>query len=182
MGYNKADIDDLIADCKKGNSRAQFKLYNRYCNSMFNTAYRIVFDKQEAENIMQDAFLSAFTKLDKYKSEFSFGTWLKRIVINKSISHLRSKKNHNQLFDSTAIYLDDRMQENVEDYANTGVKQIIENMKRLNDSYRTVLSLNLIEGYNYEEISEILGISNQNSRTIASRAKAKLRQLIIQNK
>ncbi len=181
MRYDKTDIDYLIAESKKGNSRAQFNLYNRYCNSMFNTAYRIVYDKQEAENIMQDAFLSAFTKLDKYKSEFSFGSWLKRIVINRSISHLRSRKNYNQLFDSTAIYLDDMMQEKTVDYTNTGVKQIIENMKKLSDSYRTVLSLNLIEGYNYEEISEILGISNQNCRTIASRAKAKLRQLIIQN-
>jgi RNA polymerase sigma-70 factor (ECF subfamily) len=182
MQNDKENIELLLKACEKGDSMAQMKIYNKYSHAMFNTAYRIISDTHEAENIMQDAFLAAFTKLDVYNGKFSFGIWLKRIVINKSISHLRSKKRYFELFDETYEIVEEKI--NSEDIAslNTEVGKIIENIKILKDNYRIALNLNLIEGYDYEEISEILGISNQNSRTIVSRAKIKLRGMLKINK
>ena len=83
---------DLIEACKKGNRKAQFELYRLYHAAMYNTTLRIVGDSDDAEDVMQEAFLKAFTKLGTYRKEVSFGAWLKRIVINKSLDFLRLKK------------------------------------------------------------------------------------------
>jgi len=177
MQNHNNNIEQLLVACESGDNRAQLLLYKKYFHAMFNTSYRIVNDIQDAENIMQDSFLAAFTKLALYNGSSSFGAWLKRIVINKSISHLRKKKNYSELFDETMEIPDITY----EDYGEKKylVDEVVSSMYELKENYRIPLSLNLLEGYDYEEISEILGITNQNSRTIVSRAKTKLREMII---
>lgn len=145
---------------------------------MFNVAFRIVKDRFEAEDIMQDSFLSAFTKLDTIKDTMTFGAWLKRIVINNSIYHFNKNNKYQDIPLDDVIYKMEDNQGVSEDYEFTSIKaqQILETMKLLKDNYRIALNLHLIEGYDYEEISEIMNMSYANCRTTISRAKQSLRQ------
>ena len=177
MRNNQNNIEQLLFACKSGDNRAQLYIYKQYYHSMFNTAYRLLQDKQEAEDLMQESFLIAFTKLDLYNGNYSFGTWLKKIVINKSISYLRSKKYFNEIFDDIFEIQDDKTPST--DTTEYKVKEVVEQMYLLKDKFRIPLSLNLLEGYDYDEIAEILNITNQNCRTIVSRAKSKLRNKLI---
>lgn len=141
---------------------------------MYNVCLRIINNEMEAEDIMQESFLKAFKKIDTYKGEVSFGAWLKKIVVNSSLDYLKKRKVQFDQIDERVI---EKSEERTEgDGVNVG---LIKNaIRSLPDSYRTILSLILIEGYDHEEISHILGISNSASRTQFSRAKSKLRELL----
>ena len=182
MTLTKQNIDQLIEQCKTGNQRAQLEVYNRYYKAMFNTAYRIVKDKFEAEDIMQDSFLSAFTKLDSLKETKTFGAWLKRIVINNSIYWYNKSTKYDEVPLDDVLYKVEDDSGIPEDYQFTNIKanQVLETMKSLKDSYRISLTLNLIEGYDYDEICEIMDISYANCRTTISRAKESLRKKMMQ--
>jgi RNA polymerase sigma-70 factor (ECF subfamily) len=145
---------------------------------MYNTALRIVKDGAEAQDIMQESFLNAFTKLDSFKGEVTFGSWLKRIVINKSIYHYRKQQKKNEVALDDVIHKVEDNDMIVSDHAITELKaqKVMETMKLLKDNYRVSLTLHLIEGYDYEEISSIMNISYANCRTTISRAKESLRK------
>jgi RNA polymerase sigma factor (sigma-70 family) len=166
---------DLIDGCKTGDQKAQFQIYKLYYKAMYNTSLRIVSDTMEAEDIMQEAFLSAFEKIDTYSGIVSFGAWLKKIVINRSLDSLNRRKaifedidTHVGIKDSSS---DDLAQKEEIDVRVEEVKQAIE---KLPDGYRIILSLYLLEGYDHDEIGEILSITSSTSRSQLSRAKQKL--------
>lgn len=172
---------DLVEACKRGDQKAQFQLYRLYYVAMYNTTLRIVGDPDDAEDVMQEAFLKAFTKLDSYRQEVSFGAWLKRIVINKALDFLRLKKEQLSLEDAgPAVEMEDNSQEEAE--AAYRAEEIREAIYGLPEGYRVVLSLILLEGYDHEEVSSILHISNATSRTQFHRAKKKLIELLKKNK
>ncbi|MDV7139304.1 RNA polymerase sigma factor [Maribacter sp. TH_r10] len=181
MSQVKEHTDDLIPLCLKGNQNAQMEIYNRYYKAMYNTSVRIVKDSAEAEDVMQESFLSAFTKLHTFKGEVTFGSWLKRIVINNSIYHYRKNQKKNEVALDDILYKVEDNDGVASDHVFTGQKaqKVMETMKRLKDNYRISLTLYLIEGYDYEEISEIMNISYANCRTTISRAKESLRKKMI---
>ena len=144
---------------------------------MYNTAHRILKDNFEAEDIMQEAFLTAFTKLNSYKGEVAFGAWLKRIVINKSLTQ-QKKNNRYQEVKMEVIPNDETGNEKI-DYQGLNPKNVLNTLQSLKDNYRVILTLNLIEGYDYEEIAQILNYTNENVRTTVSRAKKKLKQVLL---
>ncbi|MGB5666556.1 MAG: RNA polymerase sigma factor [Maribacter sp.] len=181
MSHEREHTDALIQLCLEGKQSAQMEIYNRYYKAMYNTAFRIVKNSAEAEDIMQESFLSAFTKLHSFKGEVTFGSWLKRIVINNSIYHYRKQQKKNE------VALDDIMYK-VEDndgiasdhvFTEQKAQEVMETMKRLKDNYRISLTLYLLEGYDYEEISTIMNMSYANCRTTISRAKESLRKKMI---
>ncbi len=178
MTPTKLNTEQLVELCKSGNQSAQLEIYNRYYKAMYNASLRIVKDDFEAEDIMQDSFLMAFTKLGTLKESKIFGPWLKRIVINNSIYHYKKKNKTKEVPLDDILY---KVEENGDgfesnhNFTDIKVKQILNAMKLLKDNYRIALTLNLIEGYDYEEISGILNISNANCRTTISRAKESLR-------
>ena len=164
-----------------GKQSAQLEVYNRYYKAMFNTALRIVKDTAQAEDIMQESFLSAFTKLHTFKGEVTFGSWLKRIVINNSIHQYRKQQKKNEVALDEVLYKVEDNDGIASDHVFTELKaqKVIETMKDLKDNYRVSLTLHLIEGFDYEEISEIMNISYANCRTTVSRAKESLRRKLI---
>ena len=165
---------EIIDQCREGSQKAQFQLYKLYYKPMFSVCMRIVNDDAEAEDVMQEAFLRAFTKIDTYKGEVSFGAWLKRIVINRSLDYLKKRKVQFEEINEKSTQISDYQMETKE----VNVQAIKDAIQKLPDGYRVVLSLYLIEGYDHEEISNILGISNSNSRTQYLRAKNKLRDIL----
>jgi len=184
LSQQNEHIDTLLQLCMQGKQSAQLEIYNRYYKAMYNTAFRIVKHTAEAEDVMQESFLSAFTKLHTFKGDVAFGAWLKRIVINNSIYHYKKQQK------KRADDLDDVMYK-VEDnegvasdqngYTELKAQKVMETMKSLKDNYRVSLTLHLIEGYDYEEISEIMNISYANCRTMISRAKQSLRKKLTVN-
>ena len=170
---------ELIALCKLGNRKAQFELYNLYAKAMFNTCLRIVREKEEAEDALQESFLEAFTKLDYFRGESTFGAWLKSIVVNKALNKLRLRK---IIFEDIDNYHNDfeinEERDFFEDHTNFAVEKIKSAINSLPDGFRIVLNLYLFEGYDHHEISQILGISESTSRSQYIRGKSKLLGLI----
>nr|WP_178991832.1 RNA polymerase sigma factor [Winogradskyella schleiferi] len=164
----------IVEKCKQNDRHAQMQLYNQYCDGMLMVAFRFVKDTLEAEDIVQEAFIKAFSKLEQYKAEVSFGAWLKRIVINRCIDVLKSKRQRLvELEDYHLNVIEDNEEEwTVEDGITLeAVKLAIE---ALPEKYKYVVMLYLMEGYDHQEIAEILNITEVASRTQLSRGKQKL--------
>jgi len=171
-----ADIPELIIAAKNNDQKAQMILYERYVQAMYNTACRIVGNSDDAEDVTQEAFIKAFEKLEHFKGTATFGAWLKRIVINQSLNWLRKNKN---------LQYDELTNLSIE--AETEIELPAENIKitcmlkaidELKDNYKIAINLHYIEGYDYEEMMQILNLSYANVRTLVSRAKKKLKSIL----
>lgn len=178
MTLTNQNIEHVLLLCKSGNQQAQMEVYNRYYKAMYNTSLRIVKHSFEAEDIMQDSFLTAFTKLDSLKEMKTFGSWLKRIVINNSIYHYKKSNRYQEVALDDVLYKVEETSRIPEDYVIKSLKanQVLETIKTLKSNYQTCLTLHLIEGFDYDEICEIMDISAANCRTMISRAKESLRK------
>jgi RNA polymerase sigma-70 factor (ECF subfamily) len=170
------NIEQLLTLCKQNSQKAQFEIYNRYCKAMYNVALRIVKDTHFAEDVMQEGFLKAFQKLDTFRNEVAFGAWLKRIIVNYSIDFYKKNSffTHDD-FESKAYKIVEDSVEQESDYTQLKAQEVMKALHSLKESYRVILTLNLIEGYDYEEICQILDISATNCRTTISRAKESLK-------
>ncbi|HEV7781766.1 MAG TPA: RNA polymerase sigma factor [Chitinophagaceae bacterium] len=164
--------DELVARCKQGDAPSYERLYRQYAKAMFNTSLRIVNNVADAEDVLQESFVAAF-QLDRFDYSSTFGAWLKRIVINRSIDLLRKRK-------LQVIHIEDTPAENIaeeiaeEENVQLKVEEIKKAVAGLPDGYRTVISLSLFEGYDYEEIAEIMNITESTVRTQYHRARQKI--------
>jgi len=173
----------ILKQCRKGDRKAQLLLYKTYYKAMYNTAYRILKNANLAEDAMQEAFLDAFRKLDQYDGRSTFGYWLKRIVKHNSLDLLRKEKSFTSLESEWLAVQEERGQE--PDYLEILALKadiIRDTIMNLPDEKRIILSLYLIEGYDHEEISYVLGLSHAAVRTRYSRAKNALVQILSENK
>jgi len=170
--------DDLVERCKQGDARSYETLYQQYAKAMFNTSLRIVNNASDAEDVLQEAFMDAFRYLADFNYKSTFGAWLKRIVINKSINVLRKRKGDFVDIDTTPVA--EMPSDEVLDEENIQLKvaEIKKAVTKLPNGYRTVLTLYLFEGYDHEEIAEIMKISESTVRTQYHRAKHKLLHII----
>jgi RNA polymerase sigma factor (sigma-70 family) len=164
----------LIDRCRTGDRKAQFELYKMYYKSMYSVSLRILGNATDAEDAMQEAFLNAFRNIDSYQGKVSFGVWLRKITINRSLDYLKKRKiKFEEVTERNA-----GPDENDTYVGEVDVKRIHKAIQALPDGYRVVLSLHLIEGYDHEEISQILHITNSASRTQYLRAKNKLKEIL----
>jgi RNA polymerase sigma factor (sigma-70 family) len=177
------DIHQHLVDrCKKNDQKAQLELYKLYHKAMYNTCLRIIKDDVLASDVMQEAFLMVFEKIASFKGNSTFGAWLKRVVINKSLDELKKQK---ILFDSieTSAEVYNIQEEQFysgekEDEITNKINLVKNALNRLPDGYRIVLSLYLFEGYDYEEISQILNIGESSVRSQFTRARQKLIEIL----
>ena len=172
--------DDLVEKCKKGDSRSYETLYQQYAKAMYNTSLRIVNNSSDAEDVLQEAFMDAFRYLNDFNYKSTFGAWLKRIVINKSINILRKHKA--DLVDIEKASVQEMPNDEVldEEQIQFKVAEVKKAITMLPNGYRTVLTLYLFEGYDHEEIADIMRISQSTVRTQYHRAKQKLLHIIKQ--
>jgi len=175
---------DLVEQCKRGESKSQYELYKHYSKAMFSVCMRILNHVGEAEDVLQESFIDAFAKIGDFRQQATFGVWLKQIVVNKAINQLRSRKvelvnidaynfggDENDIADYTT-------EPHNEDETKFEVERVRRGMEQLPEGFRVVLSLYLFEGYDHEEIGNILGISETTSRTQYMRAKKRLLEII----
>lgn len=171
---------DLIERSKQGDTKTQYKLYALYVEAMFNVCMRMVKIKEDAEDILQESFIEAFKNLNNFRYESTFGAWLKRIVINKSINHLKLKKLPLITIENDNYSIQNNTEEHQDNNLNFDVNRIKKGITLLPQGYQTIINLYLIEGYDHVEISEVLGINTSTSKSQYHRAKKRLIEIMHQ--
>ena len=167
----------LVEKCRKNDQRAQMELYDAYSQAMFTTAFNFVKDDALAQDLMQEAFIKAFKKIDSYSGEATFGAWLKRIVINQSLDWLKSKKVQTVEWDEQVFDVMEEDTWEMED--NFNVKSVLQCIEELPQKCKNVVKLYLLEGYDHQEVAQILEISEVASRSQLSRGKNKIKELLM---
>jgi len=169
----------LIDQCKNGDPRAQYQLYHLYAKQMLNISVRIVNNQMEAEDVLQESFINAFTKIKNFRGDSSFGSWLKRIVINTSLNVVKRKKHFYE--DLKEDQIANEPEENDEKEVSYTIKDIQEALVQLADGYRVIFSMYMFEDMSHNEIAEELNISVNTSKSQLSRARSKMKELMIKN-
>ena len=170
---------DLIAESIKGSNKARYQLYQLDSKAMFNVCYRMMNQREEAEDMLQEAFVVAFQKLDTFRNESGFGSWLKTITIRTCINALNKRKLDLRYIDD--LHRFETPEEEPEEALYT-TENILEAMKQLPEGGRLVFSLYLLEGYDHGEIAQILNITESTSKSQYMRAKRRVYELLKQTK
>ena len=168
-------LPEILERCKQNDRRAQLQLYRKYCDGMYYVAFRFLKNRFDAEEAMQEGFVKAFAKMYQFNGEVTFGAWLKRIVINRSIDMLKAKKLELVAINEQTLGKVDEFDDWSVDDGIT-LDQIKEAIDDLPERYRYAVMLFLVEGYDHQEISEILDITEVASRTLVHRGKKKLQE------
>ena len=167
----------LIDRCLLDDRMAQYEIYKLYSKAMYNTAYRILGNDLDAEDMLQESFVSAFRNLKSYEGTASFGSWLKRIVVNNSINLVKKRRLQFESFEDQADV--DSITDSVEDTdIRYEVDLVKEGIAKLPDGYRVVISLYFLEGFDHKEIAEVLGVMESTSKSQYNRSKTKLREIL----
>lgn len=168
----EAQIDEieLIKLCKQGDDKSYTLLYHKYAKGIFNTIYRMVLHTGEAEDLLQEVFVDVFRNISNYRDYGNFGSWIKRIAINKTISLLRKRRI--VFIESEILELPDEIfDETAFDFT---VEEVIKAIQLLPVGYRTIVQLYLLENIQQDEIAKLLGISAVTVRTQYHRARKKI--------
>ena len=167
--------EQLIQKCINGDSKAQHMLYGQYSRAMYNICLRMLNNRMDAEDVLQNAFIDVFRGLKSYNGKSTLGAWIKRIVVNSNIDFLKKRRLYFEEIDDRLEVKDDLRANESQTY---DVSMVKHNICLLPDGYRVVFSLYLLEGYDHKEIAQILGITEATSKSQYSRAKKKLKELI----
>jgi len=169
--------EELIKACKRGERPAQKQLYEQHAPVMLGICYRYTSSLPEAEDVLQDAFVRVFSKLDQFRGEGDLGAWIRRIVVNCALNNLKKKQ------PKTSSWEDQPETEHppadADPMITIQVKELANLIRQLPDGYRIVFNLHAIEGYTHEEIGKMMGIRTVSSRTQYMRARALLAQKLI---
>ena len=166
----------LVENSKSGDRNSQYQLYELYVDAMYNIGMRFLGCKEDAEDVVQDSFIDAFKNLHKFKYESTFGAWLKRIVINKCINHLKVKRLPLSAINDHEFHLTEEVE--YERVAAVDILKVKTGIEKLPQGYRQIINLYLLEGFDHNEISEVLGITTSTSKSQYHRAKKKLVEII----
>lgn len=174
-------LDELIIQCKKQDAKAQGELYNRYSRALFTICLRYSPNYTEAEDNLQDAFLTIFKKMGQYEGKGSFEGWLKRITVNTVLQKYRKQRVF-EIVDEAQI--EDEADDEIESEG-VPLNFLLKIVQELPDRYRLVFSMYVLDGYQHKEIAELLGISDGTSKSNLARArnilKAKVEDYIKNN-
>jgi RNA polymerase sigma factor (sigma-70 family) len=166
----------LIESCKQGDRKAQFELYRLYSKAMYNICLRMMHTSENAEDALQNAFVDVFSKMHTYRYESPIGAWIKRIVINNCINLIKKKKLDLIELNENVLHIPEELSTPSE--PKYTIQNIQNAIQQLPDGYRVVFCLYAMEGYDHEEIGEILGVTEATSKSQYSRAKARLRDIL----
>ena len=172
--------DELVKGCLNNNQKAQKELFVKYSSVMFGVCMRYTSSKDDAEDVLQDAFIKVFNKLDKYSNKGSFEGWIRRIVVNTALDFIRKNKKMqlNSSIDDVGYGLK-KDQFVVEELTARELMKIIQNIPT---GYRTIFNMYAIEGFSHKEIARELGISESTSKSQLSRARSSIKELLVENK
>ncbi|MCL5245918.1 RNA polymerase sigma factor [Cellulophaga sp. 20_2_10] len=167
---------DIITKCKANNRKAQMQLYKQYCNGMYCVAMRFLKNEDDAQDVVQEAFINAFQKMDQFSGDVTFGAWLKKIVVHKCLDFIKANKDKHLELTETSLRVVEDNNWLVEDTVT--LPQIKFAIAQLPAKYKCVVQLYLIEGYDHSETSGILSITESACRTRLLRGKGLLKELL----
>lgn len=170
------DERTLADKCVEGDQLAQRKLFERYAPKMMGVCLRYTKDVEQAEDVMQDGFVKVFTKLEKYSGEGSLEGWVRRIMVNTALDHIRKNNKFNANVSMDAVEY--KVESDSDALASLMEEDLLKLIQEMPDGYRTVFNMFAIEGYSHKEIGEQLGVSENTSKSQYSRAKAYLRMKV----
>ncbi len=165
--------EELIEGCRKHDRNMQEKLYDKYARSMFVVALRYVKLEQEAEDILQEAFVKVFQSIGKFRKDSTLSYWIKRIVVNTALNHQRSKLYLYPMVDVTDLKKKGDEADAISSFSH---QELLRMIGELPDGCRTIFNLYAIEGYKHFEIAKLLKISEGTSKSQYSRAKSLLKE------
>jgi len=165
---------ELIQKCKENDYSAQLTVYKSYKDMMYNVSIRIVKIRDEAEDIVQESFIKGFEKIGQLKEDMSLGAWLKRIVINASLDHVRKQKKRIWIDEEKVFVKEEAEEIEIDEPEMITADRIKECINSLKEKYRIILVLYLIEDYNHREISELLQLKESTVRNQYKRGKDEL--------
>jgi RNA polymerase sigma-70 factor (ECF subfamily) len=168
-------LEQLIEQCKKNDAKAQSQIYKLFASKLFSLSLKYSRNHAEAEDNLQDAFVTIFKKIEQYKSKGSLEGWMKRIAINTALQRYRTVGvfnivNEGQIED-VSIEIDDD---------NIGIDYLLQIIQELPDRYRLVFNLYALDDYSHNEIAEMLEISTGTSKSNLARARQILKDKIEQ--
>jgi len=172
----KEDISEIIQGCLRGKREHQVQLYKQMYGYAMSIALRYSKYSEEAEEIVNDAFMKVFTKLNQYDAAQSFKTWFRRILINTSIDYYRRSEkhyNHLNIVEAYDVSVDDKV------ISALSEEEIVKLVQELPPAYRMVFNLSVMEGFAHQEIAEKLGITESTSRSNLMKARAKLQAMMV---
>ena len=169
------DLEDILKQCKKNNQNAQAILYNWLAPKLLGLCMRYMQDRDEAEDVMQDAFVKLFSNLSSYKGHGSFEGWAKRIAANTALTALNKK---NKIYFERNLQLVENIDFVEEESEHLSLQCILDCLSTLPDGYRTIINMYLLDGYSHKEISEKLGIAESSCRSQYARARQALMKLL----
>jgi RNA polymerase sigma-70 factor (ECF subfamily) len=170
--------ESLIKKCASGDALAQKAFYEKFAGKMMGVCLRYAKNVEEAEDVLQDAFIKIFNKLPEYVSKGSLEGWVRRVVVNTALDSYRKNKKHQKNVEADSVdYLLEQKNYIIESLNAQDLLLVINNLP---DGYRIVFNLFAIEGYSHKEIAERLGITESTSKSQYSRAKKILRSILEQ--
>jgi len=177
---DKADVERLVDECINGNRKSQELFYKSFYSKMMVVCMRYSINTEEAKDILHDGFIKIFNKLPGFKNEGSLEGWVRRIIVNNAIDHVRRKKEIYISYDNTNL-VDNINSENNEEIneqmlVKVKAELLLRLIQKLTPAYRTVFNMYVIENYSHKEIAEILGINIGTSKSNLAKAKIKLRE------
>ncbi len=168
-------VDEKIVEgCIAGKRRAQNQLYQKYAPGMFGVCLRYCKNTAEAEDILQEGFIKIFKNVKKYRKEGSFEGWIRRIMVNSAITHFNKNKIHFEDINEEKMEFPEETETN-ETFTPVDQEVLLNLIQNMPEGYRMVLNLYVFEGYNHKEISEILNISENTSKSQLSKARKYLK-------
>ena len=167
---------NIIEGCINGEKEAQFQFYKLYAKAMYNICYRITNNASDAEDALQEAFISAFKNMNQFEGRSSVGSWLKKIVVRQALRYVQKSRIEWQELQSEHLYVSE--DENGDTDYVKDISRIRSALQQLPDGYRIIFSLYLLEGYDHGEIAQILNISESTSKSQYNRAKKKIKEIL----
>ncbi len=167
----------IIVGCLHNDAAAQRELYNRYSPKMLSVCYRFAFNREDAEDMLQEGFIKVFTQMHTFQNKGAFEGWIRRIIVHTCINFLKKHKKFNESVDLIYASSIQIKEENIPSIMQA--KQVVECIRLLPFGYRTVLNLYAIEGYSHKEIAGMLDIEESTSRSQYTRAKVMLENILI---
>lgn len=167
---------EIVRKCLKGDAKSQEKLYKLFYGYGMSVCFRYSVNEEEAIEVYNDAFMKVFKNLERFDQTKSFKSWFRRILINTAINHIKSKINRKHIHDDLTI---NNVQYDVSPSDDLDYEELLKLIQLLTPAYRSVFNLYVIDGYNHDEIAKMLDISVGASKSNLSRARAKLREMIV---
>lgn len=173
----------IVEGCVRDERKCQKMIFEMYYGKMMSTCLRYITDRDEAQDVLQDGFIKVFNSISKFDFNGSFEGWVRRIIVNTAIDHIRKKKknifqvtDHEFIMNNYTEEADEKENESI--YANLKKDEIVDAIKQLSPAYRTVFSMYVIDGYSHQQIADLLNINIGTSKSNLAKARMNLQKVL----